>query len=114
MNISYKGYNTKFLTAMGEGVEVGDCVKLNDSGLLVCAGLNENFIGVAVSNRENVIGMQEQGYIEMPYTGTVPTYGYCKLVSLGNGAVKVGIGDNDRVYKVMMVDKESSTVGFML
>lgn len=114
MNISYKGYNTKFLTIYSEAVTVGRPVGFNSSGDFANAENDAEFIGVAVSNRDGIIGVQESGYIEMPYTNTVPTCGYCHLVSNGSNGVKVDAATAGKLYKVIKVDTDNKIVGFML
>lgn len=114
MNISYNGYNTKYLTIYSEAVTLGSLVGFDANGNFVNAPSGKDFIGVAVSVHDGVVGVQESGYVEMPYENTIPTCGYCKLVSNGSNKVVVNSTAETKAYKVIKVDKENKIVGFML
>ncbi len=114
MNISYKGYNTKYLTIYSDSVTLGSLVGFDADGNFINAKNGEDFIGVAVSVRDGIVGVQESGYIELPYDNTIPTCGYCKLVSNGLNKVNVDSASDTKAYKVIKVDKENKIVGFML
>lgn len=70
------------------------------------------FIGVTQRNYNGYASIQTAGYVELPYTGTVPALGWATLVSAGDGAVKTA--ETGTRCLVVMVDKKSSKVGLFL
>ncbi len=112
MDILHNGFHTDCITLeTGGNVSVGLPVNISDDDKCAVATANSEFIGVAVSKRNNQVCVQLTGYAEVSYTGSAPTLGYCGLLSAGTNGVKAGDG---RKYKVLKVDTAKKTVGFIL
>lgn len=114
-NISYNGYDNKYLTMEGYNVKLNAPVSFKSStNVIKTASNNEEFVGVSVSSHDDVVAVQTQGYFEVKYSGTAPSYGYCALVCDGLNGVKVDTttGANKR-YIVVKVDTDSQKIGFI-
>lgn len=115
MGISFNGYNAKIVTFYaGEACEVGKAVTINEDGEAVCAGNNNRFIGICTSLRNGIAGVQVEGYVELPYSGTAPKHGVNRLICDANGCLTASIDDIAQYYKILKVDTDSKTVGFIL
>ncbi len=73
----------------------------------------EDFIGICKNIDSAKATVIMDGYVEVPYTGTQPTFNYCGLVGNGSGGVKTS-ATAKRNYKVLKVDKDKNIVGFIL
>lgn len=114
MNISYNGYDTKYLTMEGYNLVVGDLVQIDSNNTLQTASSDSNFIGVVATIRDKVICMQEQGYVEMKYEGETPSGPYCKLVANSRNTVKNDDVKGQKAYKIIKIDEDKKIVGFLL
>ena len=115
MSISFKGYENKTITLeAGSGLTVGSPVKINSNNQAVNAASDDYFIGICTAVRNDWASIQTDGFAEIKYTGTAPSHGLVSLVAAGESKVKAG-GDGDiALYKVIKVDTENTTVGFIL
>ncbi len=113
MNISFNGYEDKVLTFATSSATVGAPVSLSANKTVSNAASGADIIGVAVSAKNGIAGVKMEGYIELPYTSTAPTVGFCGLVADGSNGVKVST-TSAKKYKVLSVDTTNSTVGFIL
>jgi len=112
--MTYKGYSENVITIRkDETATAGYPVSVGDNGVNNAVA-NAGFIGICRSVREGFCGVQTQGYAEVPYTGTTPSYGYVKLVANGNGGVLVKTDASVPFVKVLKVDTDNKTVGFIL
>ncbi len=118
-NISYNGYNANVISMRTDAeIEKNVPVTVNEEGACTAAAADTDFIGVSVNQRKDIISVQTEGYVTLPFSGDAPTTGYCGLVSDGNGGVKVA-ADAAKKYKVLTViededEDETPVVGFML
>ncbi len=116
--ISYNGYDTQMLTMQksSASMQIGDLVTVNADGYAVTAVSGKPFIGICTAVRGEYVSVQTEGYTQASYTGTAPGYGFVNLVSNGGNAVKVNTDESVAgvFRRVMMVDTESKTVGFIL
>lgn len=113
--ISFNGFNTNVMTiSTKETLAQHTPVTVDNDSLCIAAPADADFIGVVVAQRGNIVTVQTDGYVELPYTGEDdPTMGYCGLVSDGEGGVKVTTGAAKQ-YKLLRVDDNAETVGFIL
>ncbi len=114
MNISYNGYDTKYLTMEGYNVSIGDLVQIDNNNTLCAVSKDSNFIGIVATMRDNLVSMQEQGYVEMKFEGVMPNNAYCKLVAGNNNTVKNDDVHGQKAYKIIKIDNEKKIVGFLL
>ena len=115
MNISYNGYNTHVLTMeANENITVGKPVCQDSDGDLIPAPNDKSPIGVCVYKRGELAGIQTDGYVELPYSGNAPGYGYAKLYGNGTGGVLVTTAAAATAFKVLKVDTTNGIVGFIL
>lgn len=113
MKTSLKGYNAQTATFFAEDVNSNYPVKPFSSGYVTNCIDGNDFIGIAQTVRGDVVGVQLDGYVEVPYSGTAPTIGNVGLVADGNGGVKQ-VASAVKKYKVLCIDASTSTVGFIL
>lgn len=111
-HFSYNGFHTDVITLQAQGEVKGVAVTINTDGVCVPAEEGDDFIGIAVNQREDMAGVQTEGYAETEYTGSAPTYGYCGLAAAADG--KVAASDSAQTYKVIKVDTDNHIVGFIL
>ncbi len=109
--LSFNGYNSTSLTFLGdETIKAGTAVKVNGDATVSACAAGDAFFGACEINRGGVITVQASGYVEMPYSGTAPAYGFGSLVADGNGGVKTGSG---RSVTVVKVDTAGKICGFI-
>lgn len=112
--VSYKGFGEKFLTLKNTKVKKGDLVAIKNDGVAEKANNSAKFVGLCVDDsHEGYITVQMSGYVELPYTGTMPDINYSAFTSNGNGGVKYENGGNI-IFKVLKLDTEKNIVGFIL
>ena len=115
MSISFKGYKSDSLTfEAGEGLKAGMPVKLDQNGKAVVAANDDFFIGICTAIRDNWASVQTDGYAELEYTGSMPAYGFVHISAAGSGKVKVNESADTPYLKVIYLDTNSHTVGFIL
>lgn len=91
--------------------DLGKVCKMADGGVAVC-GAGDDVCGVLCDVRAGAAAVQLRGYVELPYTGTAPTAGYCALTADGAGGVQCAEGAHE--FLVLSVDETASTVGVWL
>lgn len=113
VTVSYKGFNENVLSFKTELTEAGCPVQISTSNEVRKASKGQDFIGVLIST-DGVIGaVQLEGYVELEYTGTTPTLGFCGLVSNGNNGVEVST-TTKHIVRVIRLDTSKKIVGFIL
>lgn len=114
--ISYNGFNTKVIT-MTKATDdsmLGKVVSIASNNAVVAPKGNE-FVGVCVSDNGTYIGVQVEGYIECPYSGTITDCGWAHLVSNGTDEVASATASTGAVMRrVMKLDIDNKVVGFIL
>jgi hypothetical protein len=114
MKTSFNGIGMEHLTAAtaAESADEGKvCRAAADGSVTVCAK-GEGFFGVLTSVRSGAACVQLRGYVELPYTGTAPTVGWCALAADANGGVAATSGAHE--FLVLTVDTTAKTVGLYL
>lgn len=110
MNVSFDGYNANSLTfEAADTVSVGTPVAMSDNGKVTAA--SSAFCGVCTALKNGYASVQLDGYVRLPYTGSV-TIGYKKLAA-ENGKVKVD-NTNGKEYLVLDVNSDTHTLGIIL
>lgn len=89
----------------------GKVCKMTGGGVAASAA-GEDVCGVICDVRGGAAAVQLRGYVEVAYSGTAPTCGWCKLCADGNGGVKTGTGAHE--FLVVSVDETASTIGLWL
>lgn len=115
MGISFHGFHAKVITFYaGESCEVGKAVTISEDGEAVKAANNGRFIGICTSLRNGVAGVQVEGYVELPYSGTAPKHGVNRLICAANDCLAASSDDMAQYYKILKVDTDNKIVGFIL
>lgn len=115
MTFTYRGYGKNVLTfRKGENPTIGSPVKMVYNNQITDAGDGEEIFGICTSIRNNYCGVQIEGYVELPYTGTKPNYHHSKIVSNGEGGVKVSTASSVAEHKIIKVDETNKICGFIL
>ncbi len=108
MNVSFNGYNENMTTfEVADGVKANTPVMVFDNGKVKAA--NGVFCGVCRGVKNGYAVVQLNGYVRVPYSGSV-AIGYNKL-SAAAGKVKV---DTTAGRDVLVVDKDEQYAGIML
>lgn len=113
MKISFESIGQQYVTFLaGEGAQEGGVCKLSGNGAVGGCAAGEVFCGVVTQLRGGAAAVLTAGYCELPYEGTAPSVGYCKLVAAAGG---VAVGTTaGREYLVVNVDTGAKTVGLFL
>ncbi|MBC8585324.1 hypothetical protein [Youxingia wuxianensis] len=115
MKLSLNGYNAKYATfklAANSAAAEGNMVKVTGSYTVDKAGDGNVFAGLLIHKTGSAALVQTGGYMNVPYTGTAPAYGYNIIACNATGGIKTnstGIG-----VTVVDIDTDNSTVGIIL
>lgn len=112
--VSFNGFDEKVLTFNGTDITEGAPVTVKDNGMVENSANSDEFVGVCSGCVNNsYVTVQVSGYMELKYSGEAPKLGYTALAANGNGGVKSSASGKN-VCRVLKVDTENSTVGFIL
>jgi len=110
MNVSFAGFGENIATfETAAAIPAGTPVKMSANGT-VAAG--DAFIGIAVSQRGDFVGVQLKGYRNAAVTGSVPV-GWAQLVADGSGGVKAA-GEDAAGISVLVVSAGTAEIGMIL
>ena len=110
MNVSFNGYDEGIVTfEAASGVTVGLPVMISANGKV--SNATSAFCGVCKSLKNGYAAVQLDGYVRLPYTGSIAV-GYKKLV-VDDGEIKVDT-TNGREHLVIDVDSTTNTAGIIL
>ena len=110
MTVSFDGYHANTVTfEAASGVIVGLPVVMSANGKV--ANATSAFCGVCKSLKNGYAAVQLDGYVRLPYTGSIAV-GYKKLV-VDTGKIKVD-ATNGREHLVIDVDSTTNTAGIIL
>ncbi len=114
MAMSYRGYDVNCITMIRDSLydQLIGTVIFNADGKVTKAGNGAEIFAVAIANRNSYITVQTRGYVELHYTGAVPTYGRCKLACDGNGGVTQSSSASP--HTVLKIDEANKMVGFII
>lgn len=91
---------------------VGYPCKFIGSGSISACSDGNAFHGIAMSQNGNLVALAVHGFVTVPYSGAMPSIGYCPLAAAGSGKVKKLDGAKERL--VVSVNSSASTVTFLL
>lgn len=111
MSQMYNGLNEAIATFEGNPA-IGDLVTIASNGVVIATATDKDIIGVCVSKRRELVGVQLKGAITVTYTGTAPTLGYCNLQTAAATSVKVSA--TGKSYLVLNVDTTAKQVTILL
>lgn len=111
MELAFNGFH-QHITTMEGAVEIGDLVAVSANGQVTKANADQDFVGICVSKRDQLAGIQLYGTAEIAYTGTAPALGYTGLTCAGNNAVKASA--NGRKLLVLSVDSAAARAVIIL
>ena len=116
MSISFKGYGEKVLTFKTSLTEVGVPITPGTDCTAYRATADRDFIGISCSADGEYAGVIVDGYVEVPYTGSAPNFGFCNLVSNGSNGVKTpgSSTTSNHIVRVIKIDTQNKIVGFIL
>lgn len=112
MKVCFNGIGQKVVTFMDGGSVSGCVCKISGSGTIAFCDSGDDIAGVVVFTDGMWADVQLEGYVTLPYTGTAPTFGWCKLAANGMGGVAVN--ENGREYLVVEVNTAEGTVGMFI
>ena len=116
MSFSCKGYRENILTFKSDLTKVGVPVTIAGVSEVLQAPAEKDFIGITCYADGKMAGVIMDGYVEMPYTGTIPSFGYTYLVSDGSNGVKTPASTTTSKHNVIVLklDTTKKIVGFIL
>lgn len=113
MAISFDAIGERYVTFFaGQTAEDGKLCKMTANGTVGKCAANDAFCGVITQVRGGTASVLMSGYVELPYTGTAPSVGYCVLAAGGADSVKTA--ESGKSYLVVNVDTTAKTVGLFL
>ena len=111
--ISFDSIHETLVTfGAASGLQAGQVCKITANGTVGACSNGDTFCGVAGRIRKGTVGVQMDGYVELPYTGTKPTLGYGTLAANGSGGVKAA--ESGRTCCIVKVDASAGVVGLFL
>lgn len=114
MSIKLNGIKNETVTFRAEGtIPAGTPVMPSANYTVTPATSGNPFVGVAVNQSNDLVGVQLDGYVELHYSSTAPSIGFARLVADGNGGVKTD-STNGRECAVVYVNTATKTVGFLM
>lgn len=113
MNVSFAGFGEHIATFETAGViPAGTPVKMDGNGKVAACAAGDAFIGIAVSQRGDFVGVQLKGYRTAPVADSV-SLGWAQLVADGSGGVKAA-GEGAAGVNVLVVSADAANVGMIL
>lgn len=112
MNISFEEIGHLSVTLPAGNCKVGGVCIVDNSGSAVSCTAQTAFCGVVEAVRGKKAAVQIHGFVTLPYTGSIPSGGYCGLSANGTGGVQVD--SSAKQYLVVLVDLTRKTVTFEL
>ena len=114
MTVAINGFNQKTLTfKTSQTIDKGTPVSMASNGTVEKTATGGEFMGIAQSQRGNLVEVQVYGYVKSTYTSTAPTVGKATLGANGTGGVKV-VSSGGTSCLVLGVDTTSSTVEYLI
>ncbi len=95
-----------------EGIATGIPCMMEENNKVCPCDTAEPFIGVILDQRAGLATVALTGFVEVTFSGTAPTLGYCSMAANGNGGVQCLEGE--KKYLVVSVDENSSKAVIML
>lgn len=113
MKTAFHGLGQEFITyqTTAEPADAGKVCKPAGEGMAAVCEAGDEFFGVISHVRDGAASVQTKGYVDVAFTGTAPTIGWCGLVADGVGGVTGGDGHE---FLVISVDETNGIVGFWL
>lgn len=94
MSISYDGFNEKAITLRtASQLTKNSFVKISANDTVDACAQGDAFCGVVATADEKFATVITSGTVTVPFTGTAPTLGFCKLVA--NDTKGVSVDDTD-------------------
>ena len=110
MNVSFAGFGENIATfETAAAIPAGTPVKMSANGTVAACAAGDAFIGIAVSQRGDFVGVQLKGYRNAAVTGSVPV-GWAQLVA---GGVKAA-GEDAAGVSVLVVSAGTAEIGMIL
>ena len=106
MNVSYEEIGRVAATFPQNGCTAGQVCKINSSGTVVPCASGDKFIGVVEGVRNGFAGVQVEGFVRVPSSGSFGT-GFLQLCADGEGGAMIGAG---REYLVISWDPVTETI----
>lgn len=114
MSVAFNGFNEKTLTfKTSETLEKGTPVSITSNGKVGKASAGAAFVGIAMSQRDDLVEVQMYGYVKSAYTSTAPSLGAVALGANGTGGVKT-VSSGGTSCIVLSVDETASTVEYII
>ena len=113
MSVAFKGFNEKSLTFnTSQTIENGSPVSMASNGAVAKTTTGNAFIGIAGSQRDDIVEVQLCGYVKASYSSTAPGVGTVTLGADGSGGVKV-VSSGGTSCLVVSVNETDHTVEFI-
>ena len=114
MSIKLNGFNSKVVTFKASGdIVLGTPVRPSSNYTVSPCPASSPFVGVAVSLSNGLVGVQTNGYFELPYSSSTPSIGFARMAADGKGGLLLD-STNGRECAVVYVNTATKTVGILM
>ena len=110
--VGFDGIGSMVITVKDDGLALGQPCKCSGGKAMTKAAAAEAFHGVCLWQREDIAGVQVDGFITLPYTGSAPAVGFGILAANGSGGVQTAASGMSRM--IVDVDSVLKTVTFRI
>ena len=110
--VGFDGIGSMVITVKDGGVALGQPCKCSGGRAMAKAAGGEAFQGLCLWQRDGIAGVQVDGFVTLPYTGSAPTVGFCILAANGSGGVQTSASGISRM--IVDVDSVQKTVTFRI
>ena len=110
--VGFDGIGSMVITVKDGGVVLSEPCCFVGGKAMVKAEEAEAFQGICLWQRDGIAGVQVDGFVTLPYTGTAPAVGFDILAADGNGGVRTAASGKSRM--IVDVDSVLKTVTFRI
>ncbi len=94
MSISFNGFNEKAITLKTTSqLAKNSFVKISANDTVAACAQGDVFCGIVATSDKKYATVITSGTVTVPFTGTAPTLGFCKLAANGTNGVCVDSTD---------------------
>ncbi len=94
-------------------LSVGSVCKMASNGYLSECAAGDGFLGRVETADGDLHAVTVRGFVTLKYSGTLPSYGVCKLSADGSGGVKVD-SEKGLPFHVVQLDTVNHSVTVLL
>ena len=113
MAISFGSIGEKYVTFLAaDSAKKGEVCKVSTNCTAAGCAAGDEFCGLVREVEGGRAGVQLGGYMEVAFSGTMPSVGYATLAADGNGGVKSA--QSGKKCLIVFADNSAKTIGLFL